>query len=149
MTESANNEDLVMVQTYEIEAGNFTLAGEAASNIKKLLRQLGIDAKIVRKVSIAAYEAELNMVIHSLGGIMRLEITPKEIVLKARDDGPGIEDIELAMQEGYSTATELARELGFGAGMGLPNIKRCSDKLHLQSKLGLGTYLEARFFCNP
>lgn len=146
MTESANNEDLVMVQTYEIEAGNFTLAGEAASNIKKLLRQLGIDAKIVRKVSIAAYEAELNMVIHSLGGIMRLEITPKEIVLKARDDGPGIEDIELAMQEGYSTATELARELGFGAGMGLPNIKRCSDKLHLQSKLGLGTYLEARFF---
>ncbi len=149
MTESANNEDLVMVQTYEIEAGNFTLAGEAASNIKKLLRQLGIDAKIVRKVSIAAYEAELNMVIHSLGGIMRLEITPKEIVLKARDDGPGIEDIELAMQEGYSTATELARELGFGAGMGLPNIKRCSDKLHLQSKLGQGTYLEARFFCNP
>ncbi len=146
MTESANNEDLVMVQTYEIEAGNFTLAGEAASNIKKLLRQLGIDAKIVRKVSIAAYEAELNMVIHSLGGIMRLEITPKEIVLKARDDGPGIEDIELAMQEGYSTATELARELGFGAGMGLPNIKRCSDKLHLQSKLGQGTYLEARFF---
>ncbi len=146
MTESANNEDLVMVQTYEIEAGNFTLAGEAASNIKKLLRQLGIDAKIVRKVSIAAYEAELNMVIHSLGGIMRLEITPKEIVLKARDDGPGIEDIELAMQEGYSTATELARELGFGAGMGLPNIKRCSDKLHLLSKLGLGTYLEARFF---
>ncbi|NLN42572.1 MAG: anti-sigma regulatory factor [Clostridiales bacterium] len=135
-----------MVQTYEIEAGNFTLAGEAASNIKKLLRQLGIDAKIVRKVSIAAYEAELNMVIHSLGGIMRLEITPKEIVLKARDDGPGIEDIELAMQEGYSTATELARELGFGAGMGLPNIKRCSDKLHLQSKLGQGTYLEARFF---
>ena len=146
MTESANNEDLVMVQTYEIEAGNFTLAGEAASNIKKLLRQLGIDAKIVRKVSIAAYEAELNMVIHSLGGIMRLEITPKEIVLKARDDGPGIEDIELAMQEGYSTATELARELGFGAGIGLPKIKRCSDKLQLHSKLGQGTYLEARFF---
>ena len=141
-----NNEDLIMVQTYEIEAGNFTLAGEAASNIKKLLRQLGIDAKIVRRVAIAAYEAEINMVIHSVGGTMKLEITPKEIVLKANDDGPGIEDVELAMQEGYSTATELARELGFGAGMGLPNIKRCSDKLHLQSQLGQGTYLEARFF---
>ena len=139
------NEDLVMTHTYQIEAGNFTLAGEAASNIKKLLRQLGIDAKIVRRVAIAAYETEINMVIHSDGGTMEVEVTPKEIVLKAWDKGPGIEDVELAMKEGYSTATELARELGFGAGMGLPNIKRCSDKFHLQSEMGQGTYLEAKF----
>ncbi|MFY9297283.1 MAG: ATP-binding protein [Caldicoprobacterales bacterium] len=145
MTQNAN-EDVIMTNTYEIEAGNFTLAGEAASNIKKLLRQLGIEAKILRRVAIAAYETEINMVIHSVGGTMKLEITPREIILKARDRGPGIEDIELAMKEGYSTATELARELGFGAGMGLPNIKRCSDKLHLQSELGQGTYLEAKFF---
>lgn len=139
------NEDLVMTQTYEIESGNFTQAGEAASSIKRLLRQLGIDAKIVRRVSIAAYEAEMNMVIHSIGGTIKIEIDPKEIVFKAQDRGPGIEDIELAMEEGYSTATDLARELGFGAGMGLPNIKRCSDDFLIQSEVGQGTHLEAKF----
>ncbi len=138
-------ENLVITQTYDIEAGNFTKAGEAASNIKRLLRQLGIDAKIVRRVSIAVYEAEMNMVIHSVGGTLKIEINPDEIVFKSQDSGPGIEDVELAMKEGYSTATDLARELGFGAGMGLPNIKRCSDHLIIQSEVGEGTYLEAKF----
>ncbi len=139
------NDRVVMVDSYDIESGNFTKAGEAASSIKRLLKQLGIDANIVRRISIAAYEAEMNMVIHSIGGIIKIEISPKEIIFKAKDRGPGIEDIDLAMEEGYSTATELARELGFGAGMGLPNIKRCSDEFLIQSELGQGTYLEAKF----
>ncbi|NLJ40151.1 MAG: anti-sigma regulatory factor [Clostridiales bacterium] len=134
-----------MIQVYEIESGNFTKAGEAAGNIKKLLRQLGIDAGVVRRVSIAAYEAEMNMVIHSIGGIIKILIDPEAITFKARDTGPGIEDIELAMKEGYSTATDFARELGFGAGMGLPNIKKCSDDFIIKSEVGVGTRLEARF----
>ena len=140
-----NSGDLVMTHVYKIEAGNFTIAGEAASNIKKLLRQLGIDANIIRRASIAAYEAEMNMVIHSVGGHLEIEITGGEIVLKAYDNGPGIEDVEPAMEEGYSTATDSTRELGFGAGMGLPNIKRCSDQFHIQSEMEQGTYLEAKF----
>lgn len=135
----------VMTQNYEVESGNFTQAGEAASSIKRLLRQLGIDTKVVRRVSIAAYETEMNMVIHSQGGRIGIEVKPKEIMLKSQDTGPGIENIDLAMEEGYSTATELARELGFGAGMGLPNIKRCSDEFLIRSEIGQGTYLEARF----
>lgn len=140
-----SNGGIAMVHSYDIEAGNFTQAGEAASGIKRLLRQLGIDAKVARRISIAAYEAEMNMVIHSIGGVIEIEINPEEIIFKAKDEGPGIGDIDLAMEEGYSTATDLARELGFGAGMGLPNIRRCSDEFLIQSEIGKGTHLEARF----
>lgn len=132
-------------QRYYIEAGNFATAGEAASNIKKLLKQLGIDGATVRRAAIAAYEAEMNLVIHSLGGSLELIVSPKLVTIIAEDQGPGIENIERAMQEGFSTASEHARELGFGAGMGLPNIKRCSDKFDIQSEVGKGTRLEITF----
>lgn len=132
-------------QRYDIEAGNFATAGEAASHIKRLLKQLGIDSSVVRRVAIAAYEAEMNLVIHSIGGSLEIIVNPKQAVIIAEDKGPGIEDIALAMQEGYSTASEYARELGFGAGMGLPNIKRCSDRFDIQSEPGRGTRLEIIF----
>ncbi|HZJ83197.1 MAG TPA: ATP-binding protein [Clostridia bacterium] len=144
MTEGENG-TFAMTHEYKIEAGNFTEAGEASSKIKRLLRQLGIDAKVVRRASIASYEAEINMVIHSVGGTINLEINPSAIIFKAKDNGPGIENVDQAMEEGYSTATDLARELGFGAGMGLPNIKRCSDEFSIQSTVGQGTELEAKF----
>ena len=132
-------------QQYYIEPGNFATAGEAASNIKTLLKQLGIDGSIVRRAAIAAYEAEMNLVIHSLGGSLEIIVSPELITIIAEDKGPGIEDIEQAMQEGFSTASEYTRELGFGAGMGLPNIRRCSDQLNIQSEVGQGTRLEIIF----
>lgn len=132
-------------QVFHIKAWDFASAGEASSQIKKILKQLGVDPGLARRVSIAAYEAEMNLIIHSVGGEMKLEVTPRSIILVARDKGPGIPDIDLAMQEGYSTAPEIARELGFGAGMGLPNIKRCADRLNIQSRVGEGTLLEIYF----
>jgi anti-sigma regulatory factor (Ser/Thr protein kinase) len=139
------NGDHFMEQVFSIEAGDFTSAGEASSQIKNVLKQLGVDPNVVRRVTIAAYEAEMNLVIHSVGGELRLKVTSDSIVITAQDRGPGIPDIDLAMQEGYSTAPEIARELGFGAGMGLPNIKRCADSLNIQSKVGEGTLLEIYF----
>jgi anti-sigma regulatory factor (Ser/Thr protein kinase) len=124
---------------YEIEKDDFVRAGEASSNIKKILRQLGIDSGVIRKISIATYEAEMNVVIHSLGGQIILEVTQDYIKVVASDRGPGIADLELAMKEGYSTATDKVREMGFGAGMGLPNMKRCSDRLCVNSTMGKGT----------
>jgi len=124
---------------FEIEKDDFVRAGEASSNIKKILRQLGIDSGVIRKISIATYEAEMNIVIHSLGGQIILEVTPDFVKVIACDRGPGIADLELAMQEGYSTATEKVREMGFGAGMGLPNMKKCSDRFNVNSIVGKGT----------
>jgi anti-sigma regulatory factor (Ser/Thr protein kinase) len=132
-------------QVFHIKAGDFASAGEASSQIKKTLKQLGIDPGLVRRVTIAAYEAEMNLIIHSIGGELKLKVTPQSIIVMAEDKGPGIPDIDLAMQEGYSTAPEIARELGFGAGMGLPNIKRCADRLNIQSEVGEGTLLEIYF----
>ncbi len=132
-------------QVFEIKAWDFASAGEASSQIKKILKQLGIDSTLARRVTIAAYEAEMNLIIHSIGGELKLKVTPQSIALTAEDKGPGIPDVDLAMQEGYSTAPEIARELGFGAGMGLPNIKRCADRLNIQSKVGEGTLLEMYF----
>lgn len=134
----------VIEQIYSIEANNFTLAGEASSAIKKLLRQLGVPSDIVRRMAIAAYEMEMNLVIHSIGGELILQVTPDKIHLLSNDLGPGIPNIDLAMQEGYSTAPESARELGFGAGMGLSNIKRCADNFCIKSKMGQGTSVEIR-----
>lgn len=125
--------------TYDVVKDDFDRAGEASSNIKKILRQLGIDAAIIRRVAIATYEAEINIVIHSLGGAIELEIDPASIRITAQDRGPGIANIELAMQEGYSTASDKVREMGFGAGMGLPNMKKCADQFNVESEVGKGT----------
>ncbi len=126
---------------FEVEKDDFVRAGETSSSIKRILRQLGIDSAIIRRVSIAAYEAEMNIVIHSSGGRIELEVTPCSVKITASDKGPGIGNLELAMQEGYSTATDKVREMGFGAGMGLPNMKRCSDRFYVTSSEGSGTII--------
>ncbi|MDF2839714.1 MAG: anti-sigma regulatory factor [Clostridia bacterium] len=136
----------VMQYNFNVEKDDFDRAGEASSNIKKILRQLGIDAAIIRRIAIATYEAEINIVIHSLGGEIDLEVDPSSIKIIARDKGPGIANIELAMQAGYSTASDKVREMGFGAGMGLPNMKKCSDKFEVESELGKGTTISMIMF---
>lgn len=127
---------------YDVDGNELLLAGEASSKLKKVLKQLGIKPEMIRKVSIPMYEAEINMVIHANGGQIDVEITPEKIVIILQDSGPGIPNIDLAMQAGYSTASEKAREMGFGAGMGLPNIKQYSDDFTIQSIVGKGTKLE-------
>jgi serine/threonine-protein kinase RsbT len=136
----------VIRYNFNVEKDDFDRAGEASSNIKKILRQLGIDAAIIRRIAIATYEAEINIVIHSLGGEIDLEVDPVSIKIIANDKGPGIANIELAMQEGYSTASDKVREMGFGAGMGLPNMKRCSDEFHVESEIGKGTTIAMIMF---
>ena len=136
------------VQTFPVAHGEFDTAGDASSKIKATLKKLGISAQVIRDVAIAAYESEMNLIIHSIGGTMRLEISPQEILLVSEDGGPGIADIELALKEGYSTAPESVRNLGFGAGMGLPNIRRHSHSFHIESRLGKGTRIEARYYLN-
>lgn len=128
-----------------VEGGNFAVAGQVAASFKNTLRKLGVASPVVRRVAIAAYEAEINLAIHSWGGIMRISIYPDEIQLLTEDMGPGIADIELAMQEGYSTASEEVRMLGFGAGMGMPNMKRCADAFEVSSALGKGTTIHMGF----
>ncbi|MGM0379203.1 MAG: ATP-binding protein [Bacillota bacterium] len=130
------NEDGNILLRFDVEMEDFSKAGEASSKIKNILRQLGINGKVIRKVSIATYEAEINVAIHSYGGFIELEVLEDNILIKVRDKGPGIEDVDLAMQKGYSTATEEVRELGFGAGMGLPNMKRYSDEFEIESVYG-------------
>jgi serine/threonine-protein kinase RsbT len=124
---------------YEIDGENFLGAGVASSGVKKILKQLSVSPETVRRVSVSMYEAEINTVIHGGGGYCDVEITPDSIYVKFVDFGKGIENIDLAMQEGYSTATTEIRELGFGAGMGLPNIKKYSDNLEIISEVGKGT----------
>ena len=131
----------VLTYTFNVDGNDFSSAGEASVQVKKILRSIGFDAEVIRRVSIAMYEAEINMVIHAGGGIAELFVHPDKIVLVLTDKGPGIADISLAMSEGYSTAPDNIRSLGFGAGMGLPNIKRYSDELDIQSKVGEGTKL--------
>lgn len=124
---------------YEVPADDFTRAGEASSNVKSKLKKMGVDPGIIRKVSIAMYEGEINMVIHASGGEIQVVISPEEIEMVLKDHGPGIEDIELAMQAGYSTAPDNIRSLGFGAGMGLPNMKKYSDEFKIETTVGVGT----------
>lgn len=120
-------------RTYEVEKDDFQVAGEASARIKRKLKQLGINSALIRKIAIASYEAEINIIIHSLGGSMTIEIDENTITIICRDTGPGIPDIGLAMTEGYSTAPQTIREMGFGAGMGLPNISRNSDNMDIES----------------
>ncbi|OJU18418.1 MAG: anti-sigma regulatory factor [Clostridiales bacterium 43-6] len=124
---------------YEVPGDDFTSAGEASTSLKKTLKQIGYDPEIIRRVTIAMYEAEINMVIHANGGTVDVEVSLHKIDLWLRDTGPGIPDIELAMQEGYSTAPDNVRSLGFGAGMGLPNIKKYTDEMKIDSTVGVGT----------
>lgn len=134
-----------LILRYTIEQGNFTQGGAASSAIKKALLRLGATPQIARRTSIAIYEAEMNLVIHTThGGIIRVEIEPQHISINISDEGPGIEDVELAMRPGFSTATETVRELGFGAGMGLVNIQRCVDSMRLESVFGKGTNLRLK-----
>lgn len=134
-----------LILRYKIKPGDFTHGGTASSHIKRALLRLGADPQIARRCGIAAYEAEMNLIIHAThGGTIRLEIEPPLIVMETIDDGPGIEDVALAMKPGYSTATEAVRELGFGAGMGLTNIRRCVDEMVLESTPGQGTRLEVK-----
>lgn len=139
-------EELVtLTETRYITAGDFNAAGQVSAHFKNLLKQLGINSAIIRKVSIVSYEAELNLTIHSFGGKMTLSVYPDRIWLYVSDTGPGIENIELAMQKGYSTASEEVRMLGFGAGMGFYNIERCTDILDIVSALGEGTSITMGF----
>ncbi len=124
---------------YDIDADDFSSAGLASSGTKRMLNQLGFNPAIVKKVAISMYEAEINAVIHADGGCADVEITPEKIVVVISDKGPGIPDIEQAMQAGWSTATNEIREQGFGAGMGLPNMKRYTDDMKIETELGVGT----------
>ena len=130
---------------YPVAKGDYTRAGEASTDIKRRLRQLGVGSNVMRRVAVASYEVELNLVIHSLGGRLILDVGPEGVFLVSEDVGPGIPDISMAMREGYSTASEEARSLGFGAGMGLPNMKRNADEFDIQSELGKGTRISMRF----
>lgn len=134
---------------YEVDGENFLCAGEASAAVKRILKQLGISGEIVRKVAIAMYEAEMNMVIHGKGGVIDVVLTGQYVEIVLKDEGPGIPDITLAMREGYSTAPAHIRELGFGAGMGLPNIKKYSDELNITSKCNEGTTVKIKVFLMP
>ena len=125
-----------------VDGEDFTSAGQASVQVKKTLRQIAIPPEIIRRVSVAMYEGEINMVIHAGGGEVDVEITPEEIRVVLTDHGPGIPDVEQAMQEGFSTAPDNIRNLGFGAGMGLPNIKKYTDYMDIQTKMGEGTRIE-------
>lgn len=128
-----------MTLTFTVPGGDFNQAGRASGEVKKVLARLGVDPGIIKRAAVAMYEAELNMVIHAGGGTAVAEISPDRVVLTLEDSGPGIPDLDLAMKEGYSTAPEWIRELGFGAGMGLPNMRRNSDELSIDSAPGRGT----------
>ena len=131
----------VIKQHYDVDGTDFTRAGEASGKIKKTHKDIGFPPQAVRNTAIAVYEAEINLVIHAGGGEIDVEITPEYVKVVLTDHGPGIENIELAMQEGYSTAPDRIRALGFGAGMGLPNIKKYSDEMDIQTEIGVGTVM--------
>ena len=124
---------------YVISDEDFTRAGEASGDVKAKLKMMGVNPEVIRKVSIAMYEGEINMVIHANGGVIDVIITTKDITMILKDKGPGIKDVDLAMQAGYSTASENVRALGFGAGMGLPNMKKYSDEMNIETEIGVGT----------
>ena len=128
-----------LVFHYEVDGSDFTSAGTASVTVKKELRQLGLPADVIKKLSIAMYEGEINMVIHANGGSADVTVTPEEVRIVLTDHGPGIADVALAMREGYSTAPDNIRSLGFGAGMGLPNMKRYTDTMEIDTEVGRGT----------
>ena len=126
---------------FDIDGEDFSSAGEASVEMKKKLRQLGFPSDVIRRCSIAMYEGEINMVIHANGGSADVAVYPDKVVIVLEDHGPGIPNVELAMQEGYSTASEQIHNMGFGAGMGLPNMKRYTESLEIETQVGVGTKL--------
>ncbi len=130
---------------FEVNGDDFTRAGETSSKVKKMLNQLGFNPEVVRKVAIAMYEGEINMVIHADGGDIDVEIATDKITVVMKDVGPGIPDLDMAMKEGFSTADHNVRELGFGAGMGLPNMKKYSDSMNIETEIGKGTTVTLGF----
>lgn len=133
-----------LVFRFDVDGDNFTSAGQASVQIKKNLRRLGLSPEIIRRVSIAMYEGEINMVIHAGGGNAEVRVTEEYIEIILADKGPGIKNIEQAMQEGFSTASDTIRSLGFGAGMGLPNMKRYTDSMNIETEVGVGTTITMR-----
>ena len=131
---------------YVISDEDFTRAGEASGDVKAKLKMMGVNPEVIRKVSIAMYEGEINMVIHANGGVIDVIITTKDITIILKDKGPGIKDVDLAMQAGYSTASENVRALGFGAGMGLPNMKKYSDEMNIETEIGVGTTVTMKVY---
>ncbi|SCJ38824.1 Serine/threonine-protein kinase rsbT [uncultured Flavonifractor sp.] len=131
--------------TYHVEGGDLIGAGEASSKMKMALKKLDLPQETIRRAAICMYEGEINMVIHADGGRAEVEISMDHIIIRMIDSGPGIPDVEQAMEEGFSTAGEIARDLGFGAGMGLPNMKRYSDEMKIDTTLGVGTTVTMRF----
>ncbi len=127
---------------YEVSGGDFTKAGYASSAVKKVLKKLSVDPKIIKRIVVALYEGEVNVVAHAYKGTISVDISPERIFIRIEDEGPGIPDIDLAMTVGYSTASPAVREMGFGAGMGLPNMKKNADELNVSSKVGQGTTVE-------
>jgi len=135
-------EEPLFVQRFEIGGRDFRNAGKASTTAKAILKEIGIHPAVIRRAAIAAYEAEMNVVLYARKGIMEIRVSPKDIQIRLEDEGDGIADVELAMQEGYSTASDEIREMGFGAGLGLPNIKKNADSFHIHSVVGKGTTLE-------
>ena len=131
--------------SYHVAKDDYTSAGHASADIKRQLKQIGVSGDVLRRVAVASYEVELNLVIHSLGGKLTLNVYPGLVELISSDIGPGIPDLKMAMKEGYSTASEMARSLGFGAGMGLPNMKRNADDFDIKSTVGVGTTITMGF----
>lgn len=148
--EALVSDETSLILRYRVRPNDFTQGGRASAQVKKALLQIGATPQLSRRVAIATYEAEINLIIHTdAGGHIVAEIQPEKITVVAHDTGPGIADIELARQPGYTTASEAAREMGFGAGMGLTNIKRCTDEMHIWSAVGSGTRLEMIFYIPP
>ena len=136
---------MMIKETYPVVAGDMTAAGDVSARIKRQMKRLGIPSTIMRRVSVCTYEAEINLVIHSLGGEIDFEIASDSILVRVRDRGPGIPDLEKAMTEGWSTASNEVRNMGFGAGMGLPNMKRNADEFAITSTVGVGTDISMIF----
>ena len=137
--------DMIIKETYPVKADDMTAAGDVSARIKRHMKKLGIPSAIMRRVSVCTYEAEINLVIHSDGGQIDFEISEENILVRARDVGPGIPDLEKAMTEGWSTASNEVRNMGFGAGMGLPNMKRNADEFTITSVVGEGTDIQMVF----
>ncbi|MCG8698747.1 MAG: ATP-binding protein [Bacteroidales bacterium] len=135
-----------MEMVFEIEGGDFTKAGLASTEVKKVLKQLNIEPAKIKKIAVAMYEAEVNIVAHARRGTMTVNIDSHLIQLKFEDEGPGIQDIDMAMTEGFSTASDTVRQMGFGAGMGLPNIKKNVDELNISSEVDKGTMVEFKTY---
>ncbi len=131
---------------FKIDGNDFTRAGEASGEVKRVLKELGLSSDVIRNVSISLYEGEINMYLHANGGEIDVEVSPDVITMVLVDKGPGIADISLAMKEGYSTANDSIRSLGFGAGMGLPNIKKYSDEMEIETELGVGTTIRLKVY---